>query len=136
VFTRSILLQLYGARLANLAVWLALMWLAIRVAPVFKLALALLATDPLAVARLLAETVLRKGRSWVYQLIDAHWGAPLAPEILLCAIPLLPALLIALCPPAGLALPPRSRSVAALAAFALAAASLAHTVYRGTQLYV
>jgi uncharacterized membrane protein len=45
----SPLLLLYLARIANLIVWLAGMWLAIRIAPVFKWGFALLALSPMSV---------------------------------------------------------------------------------------
>ena len=157
---------------------------------------ALLIDDPPAVARLVAEAVLHEGRSWVYQLSDTHWGSPMAPELLLwlwlaavvsatfaetrvgswpalgqrgtallaslmvfvsvalCAflfwsreageiegvqgryaIPLLPALLIACCPPAHRPLTAGARTLLARVAVATVVAILAHTVYRGTQLY-
>ncbi|MEW6267729.1 MAG: DUF2142 domain-containing protein [Thermodesulfobacteriota bacterium] len=48
-FTDSVLLQLYAARLANLAVWAALVSLALRVTPVLALPLAVLALAPMSV---------------------------------------------------------------------------------------
>lgn len=47
--TRSVLLQLYGARLANLAAWLGIVYAAIRLAPTLKVALAVLALSPMSV---------------------------------------------------------------------------------------
>jgi uncharacterized membrane protein len=156
---------------------------------------ALLVADPLAVARLVVETAARQCARWAQQLVDTHWGPPFAPALFLplwlaavalsllaeprpgtwpspgqraiagataaitftgvivgaflfwsppgeivgvqgrYALPLAPAVLIAACPPARLALPAGARPGATLLAVALAAALLAHTVYRGTQLY-
>lgn len=47
--TRSVLLQLYAARLANLGAWLVLVYAAIRLAPAFKVPLAVLALSPMSV---------------------------------------------------------------------------------------
>jgi hypothetical protein len=49
LFTSSVLLQLYAARLGNLAVWLLLVWAAIRTAPAFKVVLAVVALSPISV---------------------------------------------------------------------------------------
>ncbi|MBY0279534.1 DUF2142 domain-containing protein [Candidatus Binatia bacterium] len=45
--TRSVLLQLYAARIANLAAWLLLVWTALRVTPAFKVAFAVVALAPM-----------------------------------------------------------------------------------------
>jgi hypothetical protein len=47
--TSSVLLQLYAARIANVAAWLALVWVALRTTPYFALAFAVLALSPLSV---------------------------------------------------------------------------------------
>lgn len=156
---------------------------------------ALLLDDPLGVARLVVATAARQCAQWAKQLVDTHWGQPLAPAPFLplwlaavalallaeprtgtwpspgqraiagatalvtlagvivgaflfwspageiagvqgrYALPLAPAVLIAACPPARPALPSGARPGATLLAFAIAAALLAHTVHRGTQLY-
>lgn len=157
---------------------------------------ALLVADPLTVARLVVETAARQCAHWAKQLVDTHWGPPLAPVSFLplwlaavalallaeprpgtwpspgqraiaaataaaifagvilgaflfwsqaekiagvqgrYALPLAPAVLIAACPPARVTLPERLRPAATLLAFGIAAALLAATAYRGTQLYV
>lgn len=47
--TRSVLLQLYAARLANLTAWLILVWTALRMTPAFKVAFAAVALAPMSV---------------------------------------------------------------------------------------
>jgi len=62
-----VLLQLYAARVANLAAWLVLVWAALRVAPAFKVPFAVVSLMAIAGA-LLAWTITRGVRLYHQRL--------------------------------------------------------------------